>query len=226
MSLLPRSQIVSRLRSGNLVISPVLSDRQIGSCSVDLRMGTVALMVRARGLSHVHPSHYTEQDAGLEERNKRQKLERHEIPFHQPFLLHPGMLTLVPTYEWIALPNDLQAVVTARSCWAREGLNIATATFIGPGYRGIVTLELSNLGQIPIALYPGLRVAQIALTKIASGYQRTPKSSQFHMAFEPQAGRIADGDEAFIDGSKRTALGAETTASTGSVGNHRGTARR
>src|SRR5690606_19294457 len=112
--------------------------------AVDLRLGTVAFMVRARGLSHVDPRAYAGETGHDEERQQRQKLERHEIPFRQQFLLHPGTLVLVPTFEWVALPNDLQGVVTARSCWAREGLNIATATFIGPGYRGIITLELSN----------------------------------------------------------------------------------
>lgn len=136
--------------------------------------------------------------AHTDERQKRQKLERHEIPFLQPFLLHPGMLVLAPTFEWVALPNDLQGVVTARSCWAREGLNIATATFIGPGYRGIITLELSNLGQIPIALYPGLRVAQIAFLQLDKGFDETPRSSQFHMAFEPVSGKIADGEAPFL----------------------------
>ena len=198
MALIPRRTIIKRLMSGNLVLSPVLSSRQISSCSVDLRLGTIMQMVRARGLSHVDPKNYSTGFGQAEERQKRQKLERHEVPYLQPFLLHPGMLVLAPTFEWVALPNDLQGVVTARSCWAREGLNIATATFIGPGYRGIITLELSNLGQIPIALYPGLRLAQIAFLQVGPGFESVPKSSQFHMAFEPESGKIADGEKAFL----------------------------
>lgn len=198
MAVLPRAAIISRLQSDELVLSPLLDKQQIGSCSVDLRLGTIALMVRARGLSHVDPKNYSTGPSHLEERQKRQKLERHEVPFLQPFLLHPGMLVLAPTFEWIRLPGDLQGVVTARSCWAREGLNIATATFIGPGYSGIITLELSNLGQIPIALYPGLRLAQIAFLQIDEGFDEAPQSSQFHMAFEPESGKIADGEEPFL----------------------------
>ena len=198
MALVPKKMIVKRLVSGDLVLSPLLSSKQIGSCSVDLRLGTIVQMVRARGLSHVDPKNYSAGSGQMLERQKRQKLERHELPFLQPFLLHPGMLALAPTFEWVALPSDLQGVVTARSCWAREGLNIATATFIGPGYHGIITLELSNLGQIPIALYPGLRLAQIAFLQVGRGFDRAPKCSQFHMAFEPESGKIADGETAFL----------------------------
>ena len=200
MAVLPRTTIIKRLMSGDLVLSPLLSKKQIGSCSVDLRLGTIVQMVRARGLSHVDPKNYAAGSGQVEERQKRQKLERHEIPFLQPFLLHPGMLALTPTFEWVAMPSDLQGVVTARSCWAREGLNIATATFIGPGYRGIITLELSNLGQIPIALYPGLRLAQIAFLQIGRGFDKAPQSSQFHLAFEPASGKIADGEKPFLTG--------------------------
>ena len=200
MALLPRKTIIKKLISGDLVLSPLLCKNQIGSCAVDLRLGTIVQMVRARGLSHVDPKNYSTGSGQVEERHKRQKLERHEIPFRQPFLLHPGMLALTPTFEWVAMPSDLQGVVTARSCWAREGLNIATATFIGPGYRGIITLELSNLGQIPIALYPGLRLAQIAFLQIDREFDRVPKSSQFHLAFEPEGGKIADGEKPFLTG--------------------------
>lgn len=198
MALLPKSQIIDRLQSGDLVLSPLLDERQLDACSVDLRLGTVVHMVRARGLSHVDPRNYAPGPPHIEERQKQQKLERHEVPFRQPFLLHPGTLVLAPTFEWIGLPNNLQGVVTARSCWAREGLNIATATFIGPGYRGIITLELANLGQIPIALYPGLRVAQMAFIELAEGFEEKPRSSQFHMAFEPTSGKIADGEKPFL----------------------------
>jgi dCTP deaminase len=125
---------------------------------------------------------------------RQQKHERYEIPFKTRFLLHPGSLALVPTLEWIRLPADLLGTVTARSTWAREGLSIATATLIEPCYHGIVTLELSNLGQIPIALYAGLRLAQIALVTV-DGDTRRPNPSQFALSFEPTQGTIASKDD-------------------------------
>jgi dCTP deaminase len=125
---------------------------------------------------------------------RQQKHERFEIPFKSTFLLHPGSLALVPTLEWLKLPHDVHGSVTARSTWAREGLSIATATFVEPLYQGIVTLELSNLGHIPIALYPGMRLAQIAFSKVEGETQRSTHG-QFSMSFEPTQGTIAKEDD-------------------------------
>jgi dCTP deaminase len=128
------------------------------------------------------------------EKARQQKHERYEIPFHSKFLIHPGSLILVPTLEWLQLPDDLHGYVTARSTWAREGLSIATATFIEPSYQGIVTLELSNMGQIPIALYPGMRIAQIAFSKTVGDTTRSNRG-QFPLSFEPRQGNIAPLDD-------------------------------
>lgn len=197
MAVLSKKELVRRLANSDIVISPILDKDQIGPCSIDLRIGTLALLVRARGLSHVEAKLRVRGEHATE-KGRRQKLDRHEIPFDEDLLLHPGMLTLVPTLEWVSVPNDLQGVVTARSSWAREGLNIATASFINPGYKGVVTLELSNLGQIPISLRPGIRICQIAFYKLDARRDPRPVASQFNMAFEPEAGDIAKGDEAFL----------------------------
>jgi dCTP deaminase len=217
MSALSRQSIVDRLNGRSLIISPIISSDQIGQSSVDLRMGTVVLVAKAGAQSHVDPVDYLRQPDDHDAiRDGKQKHERFDIPFHESFLLHPGNLALVPTLEWVKIPDDLQGVVTARSSWAREGLNIATATIVNPGYVGIVTLELANFGEIPIRLYPGLRLAQIALYALDRGaFQsrvssmarrmssrsraRTAESTgQFQMSFEPSAGNIAKGDSAFI----------------------------
>ncbi|AJX81091.1 deoxycytidine triphosphate deaminase [Burkholderia pseudomallei 7894] len=172
MAALSKRAILSRIADGNLVISPILAESQLGPSSVDLRMGTVVLVARAGGQSHVEPAAYLremeEPGSHASIRSKKQKHERYDVPFRESFLLHPGTLALVPTLEWVKLPDDLQGVVTARSSWAREGLNIATATIVNPGYMGIVTLELANFGEIPIRLYPGLRLAQIAFYDLDS----------------------------------------------------------
>jgi dCTP deaminase len=195
---LGRSELIARLQSADLVVSPILSGDQIGAASIDLRMGTVALMVRARGASHVDPSDLKKTaQQGIAhdiEIGRQQKHERYEIPFKTKFLLHPGSLALVPTLEWFRLPSDLLGTVTARSTWAREGLSIATATLIEPRYHGIITLELSNLGQIPITLYPGLRLAQIAFVGV-DGDTRRPNRGQFELSFEPKQGIIASRDD-------------------------------
>jgi dCTP deaminase len=202
MGMLGRSELIKKLANGSLVISPILSKEQIGAASIDLRLGNVALVVRARGSSHVDPMREKESNTNgsrhVAEFRRMQKYERYEIPFNEKFLLHPGSLVLMPTLEWVKLPQDLHGSVTARSTWAREGLSIATAIFVEPSYQGIVTLELANLGEIPIAIYPGMRVAQIAFSMVEGDTQR-PKSGQFSLSFEPKQGNIAPKeDDPFI----------------------------
>jgi dCTP deaminase len=198
VDVLGREKLIERMRAGNLVVSPILSQAQIGSASIDLRMGNVALIVGARGSSHVDPAEWKRTiKSGTPhgaEFYRQQKHERYEIPFKTKILLHPGSLALVPAFEWLKLPDDLLGSVTARSTWAREGLSIATATLIEPGYHGLITLELANLGRIPLTLYPGLRLAQITLVSVA-GSTRRPEKSQFEMSFEPSQGRLASADD-------------------------------
>ena len=160
-------------------------------------MGNVALMARARGSSHVDPALVKAEGAESPysaEMRRQQKHERYELPFGAELLLHPGLLALVPTLEWVRIPQGLLGEVTARSTWAREGLSIATATMIEPGYEGIVTLELANLGQIPIALYPGLMIAQIAFSEVVGKEDRTD-SGQFRVSFGPWQGLLAKESE-------------------------------
>jgi dCTP deaminase len=204
MAVLDRNRILTLIERGELIFSPLLTLDQVGSVSIDLRIGNLALVVRASGLSHVDPAQYKKRknnDDHAIEQSRMQKFERHEFMFEQRLLLHPGALTLVPTLEWVKLPLFIKGVVTARSSWAREGLQIATANFIDPGYSGIITLELANLGQIPIALYAGLRIAQISFYEVSARVPR--KASQFNLSFEPRMGDISAGDEAFIPDPKQ-----------------------
>jgi len=198
MTVLSREHIIARMNQGDLVVSPILSGDQIGAASVDLRMGNVVLMVRARGSSHVDPSLAKARAQSQNDHDKildrNQKHERYDIPFKTRFLLHPGSLALVPTLEWVKVPPDLMGNVTARSTWAREGLSIATATLIEPRYQGIVTLELANLGQIPLSLYPGLQIAQIAFA-VVDGDTTRPNRGQYDLSFEPSQGSIAKPDD-------------------------------
>jgi dCTP deaminase len=201
MSALSKSSILHQLAKGGLAISPLLNDKQIGPSSVDLRIGTMALVARAGQNSHVDPSAY-QRSAHQRMEGLKQKHQRVDVPFGKSFLLHPGSLALVPTLEWVIMPPTLQGIVTARSSWAREGLNIASASIIAPRYRGVITLELSNFGEIPILLRPGLRIAQLALYDLdrrdAALDDAPDNGRQFDLSFEPEAGDLAKGDEAFL----------------------------
>lgn len=204
MAVLSSREVLRLIRKGELYLSPILHEKQIGPISIDLRLGHVALFVRAAGLSHVDPRNYTKnnQDEWQKEQGDKQKFARSEFTFGDRLLLHPGSLTLVPTLEWIKLPLNIKGIVTARSSWAREGLNIATANFINPGYNGIITLELANFGHIPIALYPGIRIAQIAFYDVDEPVPMK-QHGQFDMSFEPRAGNIGENDEAFLEEDRR-----------------------
>ena len=203
MSVLESKEILRRLATeGDLAIVPIINPKQIGNEAVDLRLGAMAAVIRGSSQTSVDPRQYAEAEAkGGHTREQRihRKLEHISVPFAEPLVLHAGSLTLVPTLEWVRLPADLQGVVTARSSWGREGLGVATAAFIHPCYNGTVTLELTNFGQIPIILYPGLRIAQIAFYRVDdSNPCPDGKSSQFDLSFEATAGNVTDGDEGFI----------------------------
>ena len=69
------------------------------------------------------------------------------------------------TLEWVRFPTNLAAYVIGKSSWGRRGLIIATAAGVHPGFTGCLTLELSNVGEIPIAINPGIPICQLFLHK-------------------------------------------------------------
>jgi len=106
------------------------------------------------------------------------------------------------TFEYVKLPSDLEAQVEGRSSWARLGLQIATATFVEPGFAGVITFELSNVGNMPLELYPGVRVSQMILRRTESKVQKPYEGKRkYRYAIGPQFSRLnADADaRAFID---------------------------
>src|SRR6185503_2887884 len=86
---------------------------------------------------------------------------RYHVRFGEDFILHPRSFVLGVTLEWLRLPSNLGGYVTGRSSWGRRGLVIATATGVHPGFTGCLTLELANLGDIPIAIRPGMTIGQL-----------------------------------------------------------------
>ena len=86
-----------------------------------------------------------------------------EAEADDPFILHPGEFVLGATLERVALPDDLVARLEGKSSLGRLGLLIhSTAGFVDPGFDGQLTLELSNVANLPITLYPGMRIGQIS----------------------------------------------------------------
>jgi dCTP deaminase len=91
----------------------------------------------------------------------------------EPFVLHPGEFVLGQTLEWVELPNDLVARLEGKSSLGRLGLLIhSTAGYVDPGWKGNLTLELSNVANLPIALYFGMKISQISFFKMSSPVER------------------------------------------------------
>jgi dCTP deaminase len=123
-----------------------------------------------------------------------------EVDGDHPFVLHPGEFVLGSTLERVRLPDDLVARLEGKSSLGRLGLLIhSTAGFIDPGWDGHVTLELSNVANLPITIYPGMKIGQIsfmqltepAATPYGSGAlgskykgQRGPTASRYWQNFE------------------------------------------
>jgi dCTP deaminase len=105
-------------------------------------------------------------------------------------VLHPHNLILGETLEFVRLPSDVAGYVIGRSSWGREGLIVATAIGIHPAFAGPVTLELRNLGEVPIRLYPGDLIAQLFLHEVQGSALPGPlTTSQFAGASGPNRGR-------------------------------------
>jgi dCTP deaminase len=91
----------------------------------------------------------------------------------EPFVLHPGEFVLGQTLEWVELPNDLVARLEGKSSLGRLGLLIhSTAGYVDPGWKGKLTLELSNVAKLPIALYFGMKIGQISFFEMSSPVDR------------------------------------------------------
>jgi dCTP deaminase len=106
----------------------------------------------------------------------------------EPFVLHPGEFVLGQTLEWVELPNDLVARLVGKSSLGRLGLLIhSTAGYVDPGWKGKLTLELSNVAKLPIALYFGMKIGQISFFEMSSPVDRPYGSSGLGSKYQGQS---------------------------------------
>jgi dCTP deaminase len=90
-----------------------------------------------------------------------------EVPAGDPFILHPGEFVLGSTLERVRLPDDLVARLEGKSSLGRLGLLIhSTAGYVDPGWDGFLTLELSNVANLPITIYPGMKIGQLSFVQM------------------------------------------------------------
>ena len=108
------------------------------------------------------------------------------------FVLHPGEFVLGSTLEAVTLPDDLAARVEGKSSLGRLGLlTHATAGFVDPGFTGHVTLELSNVATLPIMLWPGMKIGQLAFFRLSSPSENPYGSSKYGSHYQGQRGPTA-----------------------------------
>lgn len=131
-----------------------------GAASVDLRLGTWFLSLKQSRMNCLQVSRAAKSSA------YSQFTKMHYVPFGKEYYLHPRAFVLGITLEWIRLPSNIAGYVIGRSTWGRRGLIIATATGVHPAFTGCLTLELTNVGEIPIEIKPGMSICQLFLHKV------------------------------------------------------------
>lgn len=169
-----------------IVLSPRLGD-PVGASSVDVRLGSKFILFDRAA----HPAF----DALSEERpDPRTMQHRVERRWGEPFYLHPNQLVLASVLEYLVMPSDLSAQVITRSSYGRLGMITATAVQVHPGYRGCLTLELVNLGEIPIAIVPGQRIAQLMFFSTV-GERHDTSMPKYDCPVGPEFSKVTDDKE-------------------------------
>jgi len=169
--------IRAQIEAGRVVIDPLDLDG-IQPSSVDLRVGDTFRVFANHRRSFIDvrdPMNDLTEDVDATE--------------DEPFVLHPGEFVLGSTLEQIALPDDIVGRVEGKSSLGRLGLLIhSTAGFVDAGFRGHLTLELSNVANLPIAIYPGMRIGQLCFFRMTSPAERPYGSPELGSKYQGQSG--------------------------------------
>src|SRR5712691_4981925 len=174
------STIARLLEEGRIEIDPY-DESLLQPSSVDVRVD--------RYFRVFHNNRYPYIDV----REQQEELtELVEIDDETPFMLHPGEFVLGSTLERIRLPDDLVARLEGKSSLGRLGLLIhSTAGFIDPGWDGHVTLELSNVANLPITIYPEMKIGQISFMQMTEPATTPYGSSEIGSKYKGQKGPTA-----------------------------------
>ena len=171
------------ITSGRLGIEP-FDELAIQPSSVDLRLDRRFRVFRSTRYSHIDPR--------LEQPDLTELLA---VPDGEAFVLQPGQFCLGNTWEEISLPDDVVGRLEGKSSLGRLGLVIhSTAGYVDPGFRGHLTLELSNAAPLPILLYPRMKIGQLSFLQMSTPadrpYGSKPLGSKYQGQNEPTASRI------------------------------------
>lgn len=175
--------IRDKLNQGSIIIRP-LGEGCIQPASVDVHLDRQVLVFRNNRVPYVDIRS-----------NPEQLTEMVVIGDDDPFMLHPGEFVLGSTLEHVELPADLVARLEGKSSLGRIGLLIhSTAGYVDPGWKGHLTLELSNVSNLPITLYHRMKIGQISFLELTTPADRLYGSAELGSKYqgqqEPTASRI------------------------------------
>ena len=175
--LLSDGDIRAELDSGRVAVEP-FSEAMIQPSSIDVRLD--------RWFRVFENHKYSVIDPRMEQPELTRLLEPEG---DEGFILHPGEFVLGSTYEIVTLPDDIAGRLEGKSSLGRLGLlTHSTAGFIDPGFSGHVTLELSNVANLPIVLYPGMKIGQLCLFRLSSQAEHPYGSEKYGSRYQGQRG--------------------------------------
>ncbi len=153
--------IKKALKEKRIIVKPTPNlTEQLGSSSLDLRLGYYFRIFKHRRKPYLDP---------LDPDTMKDMTEEIKISKQEPYVIQPGEFCLASILEWVELPDDIAARIDGRSSLGRLGLVIhSTAGHIDPGFKGAITMELSNIGMMPILLYPKMRICQLVFEPLST----------------------------------------------------------
>lgn len=175
--LLSDRDIRAALDDGRLGLEPY-DDALVQPSSVDVRLDGFFRVFNNTRYTHIDPAQRQDELTSLVEPGQG-----------EPFVLHPGEFVLGATTERCSLPDDLAGRLEGKSSLGRLGLlTHSTAGFIDPGFSGHITLELSNVANLPITLWPGMKIGQLCLLQLTSRSEHPYGSAAVGSKYQGQRG--------------------------------------
>ena len=169
--------ILLEMKSGRVQVEP-FEAKMIQPSSVDVRLDRFFRVFENHKYEVIDPS--------LDQSELTREVAVASDDF---FILHPGEFVLASTYEVITLPDDIAGRLEGKSSLGRLGLlTHSTAGFIDPGFSGHITLELSNVANLPVKLYPGMKIGQLCLIKLSSAAEHPYGSAVYGSRYQGQRG--------------------------------------
>lgn len=175
--LLSDRDIAAEIKGGRVVVEP-FEAKMIQPSSVDVRLDRFFRVFENHRYEVIDPS--------IEQPELTREVA---VAPNEFFILHPGEFVLASTYEVITLPDDIAGRLEGKSSLGRLGLlTHSTAGFIDPGFSGHITLELSNVANLPVRLYPGMKIGQLCLIKLSSSAEHPYGSAIYGSRYQGQRG--------------------------------------